>query len=337
VSRDKSHSINSVTSSSGIVYKKNLGLYAVHTGDRILSCALSSRMRKELGSFKTDRESNGRGKRQVKVNDDTDPIAIGDHVEFIDARDGTGMIVSVLPRRNQLSRRTAVPMPSARSFEQVIAANVDQVMPVFSAAQPPPKWNLLDRYLVAAEAAGIPASICISKIDLLGDEEEFHQTVQEYRDIGYFVFLTSVITGEGLGELKKELQGRFSVFLGKSGVGKTSLLNAIQGLELRVNEVNRVSGKGKHTTSHLEMYPLDFGGIVADTPGVREFGFWDVHEDDLAGFFPEMRPFLGLCKFGLDCQHVEEPGCAIRQAVGDSRIPPRRYRSYLRLLGEDLY
>jgi ribosome biogenesis GTPase len=294
-------------------------------------------LRKEFADVKYSDGENGRNHRFIKVNDDTDPIAIGDNVEFIDAQDGTGLIVSVLPRRNQLSRRTAVPMPSARPFEQVIAANVDRVMPVFSAAQPAPKWNLLDRYLVAAEAAEIPASICITKIDLLGSEaSEFHQTVFEYQQAGYRAILTSAVTGEGLDDLKNELQDRFTVFLGKSGVGKTSLLNALQDLQLRVREVNKNSGKGRHTTSHLEMYPLDFGGIVADTPGVREFGFWDLPGDDLDYFFPEMRPFLGRCKFGLDCLHVEEPGCAVRQAASAGKISARRYQSYLRLLEEEI-
>jgi ribosome biogenesis GTPase len=221
---------------------------------------------------------------------------------------------------------------------------------VFAAANPAPKWNMLDRYLASTESLDLPALIVITKLDLLqaadgSTETELGTIVEEYRQIGYPVLLTSSVTGEGLDELRQALRGRVSVLVGKSGVGKTALLNALQpGLGLRVNAVSQVTGKGKHTTTYLEMFPLEFdnhepsdtnfGGSIVDTPGVREFGLWDVNEDDLALFFPEMRPFVGHCKFGLDCQHNEEPGCAIRKAVATGRISPRRYQSYIRLKEE---
>jgi ribosome biogenesis GTPase len=146
----------------------------------------------------------------------------------------------------------------------------------------------------------------------------------------------SAVTGKGLDEFKESLCGRVSVFVGKSGVGKSSLLNALQmGLGLRIRSVGQgKQGKGRHTTSHLEMFPLDFGGAVVDTPGMREFGLWDVGRDDLALFFPEMRPLVGRCKFGLDCRHDSEPGCTIREAVLDGRVHPLRYRSFMRLQEE---
>jgi ribosome biogenesis GTPase len=147
--------------------------------------------------------------------------------------------------------------------------------------------------------------------------------------------LTSSFTGEGIDELRGALAGRVSVLVGKSGVGKTALLNALQpGLGLRVKEVNQITGKGRHTTTNLEMFPLDGGGAIVDTPGTREFGLWQF-EDDLALLFPEMRPLVGKCRFGVDCQHDEEPGCAIRKAVMDEQIHPRRYQSYL-LLNKEL-
>jgi ribosome biogenesis GTPase len=179
----------------------------------------------------------------------------------------------------------------------------------------------------------MPALICITKTDLAAQNPELEEAIAEYRRIGYRVQSVSVVTGEGLEELKQALKGQVSVLVGKSGVGKTSLLNALQpGLGLRVRQVSQgKQGKGMHTTTQLEMFPLNGGGAIVDTPGVREFGLWDVDEDDIALFFPEMRLLVGKCKFGLDCQHDEEPGCAIRKAVVAGKISPYRYQSYLRL------
>jgi ribosome biogenesis GTPase len=263
---------------------------------------------------------------------------VGDQVEFVrSTNSSTGAITAILPRKNKLARRSAVPMPGAHAHEQVIIANVDQVVPVFAAANPAPHWNMLDRYLVSAESAGIPAMIVITKSDLSGapmNGDDLEEIISEYRGIGYRVQMVSAHTREGLDTLHQELAGRSSVFLGKSGVGKTSLLNALQpGLGLRVNTVNQVTGKGKHTTTHLEMFELDARGTtIVDTPGVREFGLWDVEEDDLALYFPEMRPLAVGCKFGRGCRHDEEPGCAVRKGVMNGLISPRRYNSYVRLL-----
>jgi ribosome biogenesis GTPase len=265
---------------------------------------------------------------------------VGDEVQYIDAGDGSGMIMAVLPRHNQLSRRSAVPMPSAQPYEQVIVANIDQVAPAFAAANPKPKWHLLDRYLVSAEAAGLPALICITKMDLVTEQNRpndrpLSETLEIYREIGYLVITSSARTGQGLEDLREALRGRTTAFLGKSGVGKTSLLNALQpDLGLRVRAVSLVTGKGKHTTSHLEMFPLDFGGAIIDTPGIREFGLWDVEAGELAFLFPEMRPYLGTCRFGQNCWHDQEPGCEVRTAVSAGEISPYRYQSYMRLLEE---
>jgi ribosome biogenesis GTPase len=226
-------------------------------------------------------------------------------------------------------------MPSAHAHEQVIAANVDQVVPVFAAANPRLTWNLLDRYLVSAESAQIPAVVCITKMDLVDgkpEAEEIETMAAQYRAIGYGVILTSVVSGKGMEEIQALLRGRLSVLVGKSGVGKSSLLNAIEpGLGLRVQETSQATGKGRHTTTYLEMFPLHFGGAIIDTPGIREFGLWDVERDDLALFYPEMRTLVGTCKFGRSCRHDEEPGCAIRHAVNSGQISPYRYQSYLKL------
>ncbi len=165
--------------------------------------------------------------------------------------------------------------------------------------------------------------------------EEIEAVATEYKAIGYEVILTSAETNLGLGELQAALNGCLSVFVGKSGVGKSSLLNAIEpGLGLRVQRTNEITGKGRHTTTHLEMFHLKAGGAIIDTPGIREFGLWNLEQDDLALYFPEMRPFVGTCKFGLDCQHDQEPGCAVRKAVNNRQISPYRYQSYLKLKAE---
>lgn len=345
--------------SVGVVYKKNIGSALVQDQGRAILCNISNRLRKQLIYNQSDAGSGHHTVRQVKTLEHNDPIAVGDRVRYMEAGDNRGLIVEVLPRRSQMTRRSAVPMPGANPFEQVIVANLDQVVPVFAAAQPAPKWGLLDRYLVSAEACGLPALICITKIDLASRhdgilESELTDALQTYRDIGYPVVVTSVVTGEGLDEVRAALNGRFSALLGKSGVGKTSLLNALQpGLGLRVNDVNERTGKGKHTTTHLEMFSLDDHRVetqniasqlvpfihdeptlIVDTPGIREFGIWEIGHEDLALYFPEMRPLVGHCRFGLDCRHNEEPGCAIRQAVTAGKISPYRYRSYQVLMEE---
>ena len=318
----------------GIVFRKTLGHYTVHTHGREIDCTLSSLIHKQLIFPTADPTSLRHAVQEVREIDHVDPVAIGDRVRFVDAGDGHGMIVEILPRDSKLSR--PAPVPGQRVFEQVIVSNADLIVPVFSAANPTPKWGLLDRYLVSTEAAGLPALIVINKLDLAWKNPALDEEVEVYRRIGYAVLLVSAVTGEGMEELKRRLQDKLSVFVGKSGVGKTSLLNALQpGLGLRVKAVsNGEVGKGRHTTTHLEMFELDFGGTLVDTPGVREFGLWDITAEELADLFPEMAEFVGQCKFGLSCHHDREPGCAIRKGVMDGAISPYRYQSYMRLREE---
>jgi ribosome biogenesis GTPase len=327
----------------GIVFKKSQGVYTVRAEGRSVPCAISNRLRKVLVYPIAAPTSLHHRVVEVKDIKQVDPVAVGDQVRFTDAGDGTGLITEVLPRRNQLTRRAATDhgrggrTSAEGEREQVIAANVDQVLAVI-AAHPAPRWELLDRYLAAAEAAGLPAVICLTKADLLTDAretEELLAVVGDYQRLGYSMALISATTGAGLPEFKALLQGCVSVLMGKSGVGKTTLLNALQpGLGLRVKEINQNTGKGRHTTSHLEMFDLDFGGQVVDTPGMREFGLWKLDGADLAYAFVEMRPYLGQCKFGADCTHAHEPGCAVKAAVEAGHINERRYQSYLRMLEE---
>jgi ribosome biogenesis GTPase len=305
----------------GIVYKKYTAHFDVLCQGRLITCTPAKNIR--LADPRRQNKSN---------RFEESPIAIGDQVSLKALGNGAGVITGLQKRRNQLSRQAA----GTRPDEQVIAANIDQVIPVFAIAQPAPKWNLLDRYLVSAEAQNLPALICITKLDLLDGSPEaqaaLEEILQDYRRAGYPVLLFSSHTNQGVEEMRQALQGKISVLMGKSGVGKTSLLNAIQpGLGRRVSQVSDYNNKGRHTTTCLEMIPLEKGGAIIDTPGTREFGLWDIDTDELALYFPEMRPHLGLCKFGLDCHHNEEPGCAIRKAVTSGLISPFRYQSYLRL------
>ena len=316
----------------GIVFRKSLGHYNVRTDRQEIDCELSSRLHKQL-IYPTS--SSLRHKVQaVHEIDHADPIAIGDQVRFLDAGQNRGFITEILPRRSRLSR--PLPVPGQRVFEQVIVSNADQVLPVFAAANPTPKWGLLDRYLVTAEAAGLPSRIIITKMDLAHKSDSLDEDLDIYRRIGYPIHSVCSETGQGLDELKQALYGQMSVLIGKSGVGKTSLLNALQpGLGLRVKTVGQGDvGKGRHTTSHLQMFELDFGGALVDTPGMREFGLWNISSEELASLFPEMAEYVGQCKFGLSCQHDREPGCAIRKAVMAKQISPYRYQSYVRLRGE---
>jgi ribosome biogenesis GTPase len=332
----------------GVVFRKTLGHYTVHTQGREIDCTLSSLLHKQLIFPTADPTSLRRAVQEVREIEHVDPVAIGDRVRFVDAggdrgmiplastnsTEASGMIVEILPRASKFSR--PAPVPGQRVFEQVIVSNADQVLPVFSAANPTPKWGLLDRYLVSAEAAGLPTVIVINKLDLAWKHPELDEEVEIYRRIGYPVLLVSAQTGEGIAELKQALRDKLSVLVGKSGVGKTSLLNALQpGLGLRVEAVSRGEvGKGRHTTTHLEMFELDCGGALVDTPGMREFGLWKITPGELADLFPEMAEYVGQCKFGLSCHHDREPGCGIRKAVMAGTISPYRYQSYMRLREE---
>lgn len=318
----------------GVVFRKTTGQYTVRTRSGELICSLSSRIHKELIYPTADPASRRPRVQAVREIEHADPVALGDRVRYVQAGEGRGMILEVLPRRSKLSR--PAPVPGRRVFEQVIVANADLVLPVFSVANPAPKWGLLDRYLVAAESAGLPSLIVINKLDLIDKNPGFEADLEIYRRIGYPVLLVSAATGEGISELQATLQGKHAVLVGKSGVGKTSLLNAIQpGLGLRVRAVSQGEvGKGRHTTTHLEMFELDFGGVLMDTPGIREFGLWEVSAEELAYLFPEMEKYIGHCKFGLSCQHDREPGCAVRKAVLEEAISPYRYQSYMKLRRE---
>jgi ribosome biogenesis GTPase len=275
---------------------------------------------------------------------DTDPVALGDRVSISlvnvlenDTITRRGVIEAIEPRVRSFTRqappkegRRAEKMPDR---EQVIIANPDQVVFVFACANPEPRLKMLDRFLVIAEKAHIPPIICANKLDLV-KMREAREHFELYGAIGYRVFYTSAQTGKGVDALRKALTGRISALTGPSGVGKSSLLNALQpGLGLAVRTVSDATTKGRHTTVSSQMFPLSGGGYVADTPGIRAVSLFNVEPSEVDGYFPDIAPYIARCRFG-DCRHEDEPGCAVRKAVDEGDIWYERYESYLRLREE---
>lgn len=308
----------------GLIIKAQSGFFTVRTYGGDFTCRVRGRLKK---------------KRR-----DTDLIAIGDRVRISLIEDGSGMIEEIAERERALARLA----PSGRDTrrwdrkgylserEQVIVANPDQAVFVFSCAEPAPHLRMLDRLLVGAEVQRIPVIVCANKIDLVS-RQEAQALFGIYHEIGYPVLYTSALTGEGVDELRDALGGKLSALVGPSGTGKTSLLNVMQpGLGLRVREVSqaaRKGRKGRHTTVVPQLVPLDMGGWVADTPGLRALALFDVDPEELDAYFPDIAPLVPHCRFS-DCTHTVEPDCAVIQAVEDGRVSRHRYESYVRLRDE---
>lgn len=288
------------------------GAYRVDVDGKTLECSLRGRLKQQ--------------RELVKV-------AVGDEVELELLPDGSCVIADVHPRKNKLSRKSA-----HGRREQIIATNLDQLAAVFSTREPEPEFTLLDRFLVLAESSDIPAVVVANKIDLTG-EAAAHEQFGLYERIGYRVLYTSAKTVKDVGDLGKQLAGRTTLLAGPSGVGKSTLLNSLQpGLGLAVGEVSRAlqkrgGGGGRHTTVQASLHALDSGGYVVDSPGLRKLHFWEVAEHDLGWCFPDIRRYVGGCRFH-DCEHMSEPGCAVTDALEAGDIDGGRYDSYARLLGE---
>lgn len=296
---------------NGLIIKAQSGFFTVQTNEGPIVTQLRGRLMKERM--------------------ETDAAALGDWVEVLLHDDGTATIEHVEERSRVLSRQA----PGRGEIEQVLVANPDQAVIVFSCADPDPNFRLLDRFLVMTEREEIPTLICANKLDLVKPRSAYAE-FGEYKDLGYQVHYTSAITGKGVAKLRRALKDKITVFAGPSGAGKSSLLNAIQpGLGLRVREVSDSTGKGVHTTVVPELLPLHGGGYVADTPGLKALALWDIEPEELDAYFREISVLVSECEFS-DCTHLHEPGCAVMRAVEEGNVSPERYDSYRRMrLGED--
>jgi len=254
-------------------------------------------------------------------------VVAGDVVWLRPEATGDSLIEQIEPRQHILSRMS-------KQRQQILAANVDQLVIVVSAAEPNLKPNLIDRFLVEAERMHIEPILCINKIDLI-DPADLMPIVGVYGQMGYQVLPVSAATGLGIDRLRRLVAGKESVVAGQSGVGKSSLLNAIEPeLALKVGVVSRENQKGKHTTTVARLIPLAMGGFVVDTPGIRQFQLWDIVPEEVAGLYRDIRPYVSLCRFP-DCTHTHEAHCAVKDAVADNRLDARRYESYVHLCSGD--
>ncbi len=269
-----------------------------------------------------------RGMLRTLARDSRNAVVTGDRVRFRPAGDvHQGVIERVEPRHGILARKS-------QGKEHILVANIDQILIVASAASPELKTNLIDRYLVNAEVHEIPAVICINKLDLV-DPASLQSMAARYSRLGYQIVLTSVVSGHGIDEMRALLCGRETAVSGQSGVGKSSLLNALDGeLSLDTADVSEWSHKGRHTTRRTQLLPLKTGGWVADTPGIRQFVLWDLGLEEIDGYFIEFRSFIPYCRFP-DCSHIHEQQCGVKDAVSAGLIARQRYESYIRMREQD--
>ena len=269
-----------------------------------------------------------KGKFRIKGITTTNPLAVGDVVDFdMEPEQETGVITNMLPRKNYIIRKSI----NLSKQGQVIAANLDQALLVVTLASPRTSLGFIDRFLVTAEAYDIPAKLIFNKLDLFSDEglEILADYKSVYEKIGYPCYEVSALEGTNIAKVQAILKDKVSLFAGHSGVGKSSLINTLlPNLDLRTHHLSDWSDKGMHTTTFAEMFELPQGGFIIDTPGIRELGVIDIEKQELSHFFPEMRDRMHDCRFH-NCRHINEPGCAVLEALENEEIALSRYESYL--------
>ena len=299
----------------GLVIKNTGSWYVVHTDNgEDVNCKIKGNFR--LKGIRT-----------------TNPVAVGDRVTISVTPDGNAFITAIQPRKNYIIRRAS----NLSKESHIIAANLDCAFLVVTLAHPVTSTTFIDRFLATAEAYRVPAVLLINKVDLLTDDDdkEYCEAVASlYRTIGYDVLEISALTGEGMTELRERLKDKISLFSGNSGVGKSTIINALlPDLELRTGSISDMHDTGMHTTTFSEMFPLPEGGWIIDTPGIKGFGTIDFDKHEIAHFFPEIFKISAECKYG-DCTHTHEPGCAVLKALDDHYISQSRYASYLSILDD---
>ena len=299
---------------TGLVYKSTGSWYSV---------------KDEEGTFR-----NARIKGVFKIDGitSTNPIAVGDVVDFEteNETEGTVMVTKIHDRKNYVARQS----PRAKHQHHIVAANLDQSLLLATLKEPRTSQGFIDRFLVACEMYHVPAIVVFNKTDLYKAKEweQYERLKGVYETIGYTVFAISIKEDKGVAEVKEKLKDKTTLISGHSGVGKSTFINAVMpGAKIRTQDVSGWSGKGLHTTTFAEMYDLPGGGKIIDTPGMREFGLVDVEKEELSGYFPEMRQRLNNCQFN-NCQHMAEPGCAIKEAVINGEIDEDRYVNYVNIL-----
>ncbi len=296
---------------------------------------------KSTGSWYSVRTENGefldcrmRGKFRMQGLKSTNPVAVGDYVSISVEDDGRGVINTIEERKNYIVRKSV----NLSKQTHILAANIDQAYLIVTITQPRTSNGFIDRFLVTAEAYRIPAVLIFNKKDLYGEEdtEKLTEWMDLYESAGYRCRLVSAFNEDDIASLRQQIKGKTTLFCGHSGSGKSSLINAIQpGLNVKVGDISQAHFKGTHTTTFAEMFPLEEGGNIIDTPGIKELGLAEMTRYELSHFFPEMREMLNQCRFD-NCIHMNEPGCKVKDAVEEGTISSLRYDSYVNMMTTDL-